>query len=89
MWGQYTLADIYRTSVMMFGAMPCHALGGCQPISVEDRVQSEATSCEIRGGQSGPGIGFLLRERQFFPVSLTTPMLHTHAFICNVYNLSS
>jgi hypothetical protein len=23
MWGQYTLVDIYRTSVMMYGTMQC------------------------------------------------------------------
>jgi hypothetical protein len=59
----------------------------CQPIAAEDRVQYQASSCEIRGGQSEPGIGFLLRERQFFRVSLIPPMLHTQAVNYNGYNL--
>ena len=72
---------------MMCGAMPQAV--SCQLIAAEDRVQFQASLCEIRGGQSGSGIGFLPRERQFFPVSLITPMLHTLAFICSVYHLSN
>jgi hypothetical protein len=61
----------------------------CQPMAAEGRVQFRASSCEIRGGQSGPGIGFLLRERRFFPVTLIPSMLHTHAFIYNGYKFSN
>jgi len=81
MWGQYTSVDTYRTSVMVCGG-PYHAVS-CQPIAAEDRVQFQASLCEIHGGHSGPGIGFLLRERQFFPVSLIPSMLHTHALVSN------
>jgi hypothetical protein len=45
------------------------------PFTAEARVQFQISPCEIYGGQSGRGQGFL-QELWFFPVSNIPPVTH-------------
>jgi hypothetical protein len=47
------------------------------PFTAAARVRSQISPCEIYGGKSGRGQGFL-QEIRFFPVSNISPVTHIH-----------